>query len=249
MNFSFEQRQEGLYLIKKHYSVEKSGHGSDVSGPYWMLIETEILAGKLWWASDGLQKTPREGRHFIFLPPFSWAMEQYKKGTELRVKGLISRTKLNTPAFPGPILFYSSQKLPETHSGVESFLKEVDNYETIGACTNPSSLSTRAKRLLDAGYQNAIEIKAIATKLKTPPAVLSRAFKSDFGETPAFYRKGLRVTVGMHELMMGASQIRAAELAGYSDLGRFYKQFKAYLKQTPSEYSEKSKNAKTALKR
>lgn len=209
-----------------------------------MLIETEILKGKIWWISDQLEKAPRQNRHFIFIPPFSWAMENYEKGTEIKVKGLISRSKLNPIQFTEPILFYSPEALPQTLDGATEFLNGVKNYETIGTCTNPSSLSARAKRLLDNKYQTRIEIKEIATQLKTQPAVLSRTFKSDFGETPAFYRKGLRVTVGMYELMMGAPPVRAAELAGYSDLGRFYKQFKTYLKQTPTEYSQKSKNAK-----
>lgn len=245
LDFSFEQIDPGLYSIKKRYAVAKAGHGSDISGPYWMLIETEILKGKIWWISDGRKKLPDTRRHFIFLPPFSWAMEHYERGTEVRVHGLISRTKLNIPTIPGPILFHSQQALPKSFDGVTQFLRRVEDYETIGACTNPSSLSARAKRLLDTGYPDAIEIKNIAAKLKTQPATLSRTFKADFGETPVFYRKGLRVTVGMHELMMGTPPVRAAELAGYSDLSRFYKQFKAYLKQTPSEYMEKSKNAKT----
>ena len=244
MQFSFEQVDKGLYQIKKSYTVERSGHGSDISGPYWMLIETEISNGKIWWISDHLEKVPHQRRHFIFIPPFSWAMEHYEKGTEIKVKGLISRSELKPNKFNDPILFCSCEALPQTVSGVEKFLNGITEYETISACTNPSSVSARAKRMLDEKYQTRIEIKEIAARLKTQPAVLSRAFKSEFGETPAFYRKGLRVTVGMYELMMGAPPVRAAELAGYSDLGRFYKQFKAYLKQTPTEYSKKSKNAK-----
>jgi len=244
LQFTFEQIERGLYLIEKSYAVERSGHGSDISGPYWMLIETEISKGKIWWITDQLEKTPRQNRHFIFIPPFSWAMEHYQKDTEIKVKGLISKSKLNLTKFTEPILFYSPEALPQTLDGVTEFLNGVMNYETIGTCTNPSALSARAKRLLDDKYQTRIEIKEIAAKLKTQPAVLSRTFKAEFGETPAFYRKGLRVTVGMYELMMGAPPVRAAELAGYSDLGRFYKQFKAYLKQTPAEYLQKSKNAK-----
>ncbi|MCA9458594.1 MAG: helix-turn-helix domain-containing protein, partial [Nitrospira sp.] len=87
----------------------------------------------------------------------------------------------------------------------------------------------------------------IAAKLRTSPAVLSRSFKADFTQPPAFYRRGLRVTVGMYELMMGARPAEAALLAGYTDLGRFYKQFRQYLKQTPAEYLQKSKNAKKLM--
>ncbi len=48
--------------------------------------------------------------------------------------------------------------------------------------------------------------------------------------------------------MMGHPPTEAAALAGFKDLGRFYKQFKQYLKQTPTEYLNKSKNAKTRKK-
>lgn len=244
MSFSFEEKVAGLYLIKKSYSVERAGHGSDISGPYWMLVEIELRRGRIWWISDGREVIPSVNRVFVFLPPFSWAMEHCGKGTELGVKGLISKSKLRAQAFMGPILFTSDEALPETIDGVEKLLNRVASFENIGVSTNPSSLSLRAKRILDGEYESKIEIQEIAARLKTSSAVLARTFKSDFGQTPAFYRKGLRVTVGMYELMMGVPPIRAAGLAGFSDLGRFYKQFKAYLKQTPSEYSTKSKNAK-----
>lgn len=247
MKFSFEETDRGLYLIKKLYSVEKPRHGSDISGPYWMLIEIDLQTGKIWWVADGCRKLPRSNRHFIFLPQFSWSIEHYGGSSKISIKGLISKAKVKHPTFPGPILFYSSQPLTNKLDEVSDFLNDVHDYESISACSNPSALSARTKRLLDEGYRDRIEIKNIARKLKTRSAVLSRSFKADFGQPPAFYRKGLRVTVGMYELLMGASPIEAAHLAGYSDLGRFYKQFKSYLKQTPAQYSKKSKNAKKSI--
>lgn len=245
MNFSFAEIDTELYLIRKDLSFRKKGHGSDISGPYWMLIEIDIQSGGIFWQSDSLKKYPKFKHAFIYLPPFSWTIEHYDSNTQIRMNGLISSLAL-AARINYPILFYSDAALPETLKGVVKFLENIGEHENISVCSNPCPLSLKTKRLLDKEYQSSIEIKDIAAKLKTHPSVVSRAFKTDFGQAPAFYRKGLRITVGMYELMMGKSPIEAAQLAGYSDLGRFYKQFKDYLKQTPSQYFLKSKNAKTS---
>lgn len=248
MDFSFEKIDDGLFLVNKHYTTQKAAHGSDITGPYWMLIKTTVIKGSLWWNSDGERVYPAK-EHYIFVPPYSWAMEQYTKGTELKIQGLISKIPIPGNKILRPVIINSSAKLPKNLKEVSQLVNLGEEAFEISTCTSPSSLSARAKDMIDNGYRSSIEINEIAKKLKTSPAVLSRKFKSDFGKTPAFYRQGLKVTVGMYELMMGTSPAEAAVLAGYQDLGRFYKQFKGYLKQTPSEYSEKSKNAKTHKKK
>ncbi len=209
-----------------------------------MLAEIEVQSGAIWWRSDR-RDVRLSGKHlFIFVPAFSWAMERYDKHTHLHLRALLSRRTFRNPTFTHPILFQSDQALPLSLAEVETFLEHVTVFKNISTSTNPSALSSRVKREIDFNYAAGVQIQAIAKKLKTQSAVLSRNFRSEFGETPSFYRKGLRVTVGMHELMMGRPPAEAAHLAGYSDLGRFYKQFRAYLKQTPAEYLIKSKNAK-----
>ncbi len=245
LEFSFEQVDQDLFLIDKQYRTLRPHHGSDISGPYWMLIEIGIHQGQIWWLSDRKKIAPVKESCLIFVPPYSWAMENYEANTFLRVRGLISKGKppiLNTS---GPVLFYSALPFPKTTKQVSALLAGIDSFESIGANTRPSSLSERAKRLIDEHHHRSIEIQEIALSLRSNPAALSRKFKADFGETPAYYRKGLRITVGMYELLMGTPAIEAAHIAGYKDLSRFYKQFKSYLKQTPSEYfKKKSKNAK-----
>ena len=243
MKFSFRKIQDQLFLIEKEYTTAKEGQGSDVSGPYWMLIKVELREGSLWWWADG-QKVHALKQHYLFVPPFSWTKEHLTAGTRVKVKAIVSRAPLNASTITGPVAFTSEKAFPKTHSQVESFLRGLKDLQPVSVCSRPSALAARTKVLLDQGYASSIEIGDIAQKLKTSAALVSRNFKREFGHPPAFYRKGLKVTVGMFELMMGASPLEAAEKAGYQDLGRFYKQFKAYLKQTPAEYGEKSKNAK-----
>jgi YesN/AraC family two-component response regulator len=203
----------------------------------------EVVEGSLWWQSDG-KKIPASSGQYLFIPPYSWAMEHYMAGTRVKIKGLISRTRLSTSGNSEPIIFNSDKSFPVSTKHVEKLLSEIANPRSVAVCSNPSALSARIKALIDAEYASSIEVGNIAKKLKTSSAFISRSFKKDFGKPPTFYRKGLKVTVGMYELMMGVPPIKAAEMAGYKDLGRFYKQFKSYLTQTPSEYLEKSKNAK-----
>ncbi|MCB9025302.1 MAG: helix-turn-helix transcriptional regulator [Bdellovibrionaceae bacterium] len=244
MNFLFKKLRENVYLIEKEYVVKSNTHGSDISGPYWMLIETIIHRGKIWWEVDGKKYFSDRKKVYIFLPAYSWTVEHYLNNTKVSIRGLISKASLDFPHPSVPIMFNSNSDLSKAFSDLSKFLNEAFNIQEIGLCTRPRALSLRTKQILDRDFKNGIKIGDIASRLKTSSAMLSRTFKTDFGYTPAFYKKGLRVTVGMYELMMGTPPIDAAILAGYSDLGRFYKQFKQYLKQTPTAYLDKSKNAK-----
>lgn len=92
------------------------------------------------------------------------------------------------------------------------------------------------KSCFDREYSQDISMTEIARRLRTSSAVLSRQFRQSFGFTPMAYKRGLRVTVAMFHLLAGRPPAEAAELAGYRDLGRFYKQFKEYIRQTPESH-------------
>ena len=177
MKFSFSQIDQDLYLIEKQYTSKKQSHGSDITGPYWMLIEVKVIAGDIWWMSGGKKIIPTQKSLFIFLPSFTWAIEHCSENTSLKIRGLISRKKINLPNFSEPILFYSKKSLPQTERQVVALLESVAYFELVGANSNPSKLSERVKNLIDRNYLRSIEIQEIAAKLKSSSAALSRRFK------------------------------------------------------------------------
>ncbi len=185
MIFDFKEIDKDLYQIRKNFVV-RSLHGSDISGPYWMLIKVEILNGSMWHISDRNIVQIENDSVYIFVPPYGWTTEYYKKGTRIQVQGLISRISLKE--YCEPILFTSSQEFPTSFEEISGFLDTAKNKKSIGLCTKPSSLSQRAKNILDKEFANGIEIQEIAKRLKTSSSVLSRSFKKDFGHPLAFYK-------------------------------------------------------------
>lgn len=186
MRFSFEKIDDGLFVVNKHYMTEKAAHGSDITGPYWMLIKTTVISGSLYWNSDGKKVYP-EKTHYIFIPPYSWAMEQYSKGTEVKIQGLISKLPIPGNTIMDPVIINSKAELPKNLKEVSQFLKSHKHIYNVSPNTSPSSLSVRTKNLIDKEYNSSIEIKEIAKKLKTSPAVLSRKFKGRHHHSKTFY--------------------------------------------------------------
>lgn len=242
LDFSFSKLEENLFLVKKQYFNKKSGSGSDITGPYWMLIEVTVLKKAFTWFSDGKAVGHTDSSIYLFVPPYSWCKEHYPSGSELKIRGLISKDSLNFKSFENPTLFSCSAPFPKRLAEVPSFLEGAHTQVSVPLCSQPTPLTLRVKNLIDKNID--FDIQKIAGKLKTSSAVISRAFKKDFGYSPAHYRRGLRITIAMYELMMGTPPAEAAGLAGYNDLSRFYKQFKQYMLQTPAKYLKKSKNAK-----
>lgn len=245
MNFRVEVIKDDLRVVHKEYTSKAGGNGCDISGPFWMLIRTQVKSGKIKWKVDGEFVQPDDSVVWLYLPPYSWTIEYYEKNTSVIVTGIIGSNDEPKGAPSIPSLFKFDGKFPCGRKGLDKVFGQSQILDEISLCTNPSSVAEKIKLSFDRNFRLGVSMSEIAEKLKTSQAVCSRQFKKSFGFTPGFYKKGLRVTVGTYSLLMGRSPSEAASAAGYNDLGRFYKQFGEYMKMTPDEHREKSKNAKT----
>jgi AraC-like DNA-binding protein len=183
---------------------------------------------------------------WLYVPPFSWTSEQYEKGTHIRVEALFSSLAPPENCPESPVLFSWNATMPQSMGQVSQLFREDLDLLEVALGSNPTSLATRVKSILDKSFADDPSMAKISKKLKTSGAVLSRQFKSAFGFTPMHYKRGLRITAAMYHLLSGKAPVEAAFLSGYRDVGRFYKQFKQYTQQTPDSHRiKKSKNAKT----
>lgn len=148
----------------------------------------------------------------------------------------------------GPCLIYSKSEVPKSLDEVAKFFRTHEPTTVVALQSNPSRVARKVKSFLDQKYNQDLTMSMIAKKLKTSSAVISRQFKSSYGFTPMSYKRGLRVTVAMFYLLSGRSAADSASLAGYNDLGRFYKQFKEYIRLTPESHRIK-KSQKTPRRR
>lgn len=208
----------------------------DISGPFWMLIRVHTLKGKTAWKVGSKFIYPKEDVVWLFVPPFHWTSEFDEAGTLTEIEGLFSDStpKIHWPKVP--CLIYSDDKIPRTLAEVSKFFKYNQPSEDVALESKPSGTALKVKNLLDRNYASDISMSSISGQLKTSNAVISRQFKCSFGFTPMVYKRGLRVTVAMFHLLSGKAATEAASLAGYNDLGRFYKQFKEYIRLTPESH-------------
>lgn len=244
MSLSFTPLKSGLFLVQRRHKVLKAGFGHDITGPYSMVIKLEILSGSIEWLVDGKLISPMQKKVWLYVPPHSWAAEYNELGTDLKLEGLVV-TEAPPFSCKQPVLFYSTKEVPRSITELKSLEKSIEWGASVSVCSSPGGLAVKVKRELDENFSSGIQIQQIAKKFKTSEAVISRQFKESFGFTPASYRRGLKSTTAMYDLLAGASIVDAAAAAGYTDLGRFYKEFGKYIKATPGEFTaKKSKNAK-----
>lgn len=245
MKFEIEKAKDNLRIIHKTYSSKHNGNGNDISGPFWMLIRTDVITGKLKWKVNTNFIVPNKNPIWLYIPPYSWTCEFYDSGTEVSLAGIIGVGKEPKGAPSLPSIFDFSGKFPRSRKDIDTIFKRARLKDEITICTNPSGTALKIKTLIDANFRVGISMSEIAKRLNTSQAVCSRQFKRTFGFTPGYYKRGLKVTVGAYSLLTGLSPLKAADAAGYNDLSRFYKQFSQYMKMTPDQHREKSKNAKT----
>lgn len=237
-----------LFLIKKQYDVQKSGNGMDITGPYWMLIKIKLIAGQISWKMGNEFYLPEKKEMWIYVPSYSWTSEFYSSKTKVKLQGVFSKTKAKSSWPQIPVLFYLESKMPQSINDVSDIFNKKLIYKEISLNSNSSGAALKVKNLLDNTFDKDISMEDLSIKLKASSAVVSRQFKSSYGFTPMQYKRGLRITTAIYELLSGQKPTEAASRAGYNDLGRFYKQFKQYMKETPESHRIKKVKKRQDLK-
>ena len=100
---------------------------------------------------------------------------------------------------------------------------------------NSNGYAEAAKQILDASYTQSIEIQQISNALHIDRRYLSRLFREAYGITPKQYLTKLRLNQAQTFISQGYSISQAAEMAGFSDLSNFHKQYKAGYGLAPKE--------------
>jgi AraC-like DNA-binding protein len=107
-------------------------------------------------------------------------------------------------------------------------------------------LAASGKAVIDREYGSSLEIGRIAARLRTSPAVFSRAFREAYGMPPVRYRHHVRIMDALTRFAEGAVPADVFQDVGFDDLSRFYKIFRKVTCAAPGVYRPgRSRNAKT----
>ncbi len=221
--------------------------GQDISGRLWILAFFQVLEGKIGFYSsaqnDKIYFEP--GCYGIFLPPWQIVTVEMVQA-KIFTLAYASSSKIQY-GFKNAVMFTQDQSMsiPTSELKIQEYLAQIKPNASVDFYQPPNGVAKKIKNKMDQYYSENLKIQEIFAQLKIDRSVGSRAFKKSYGVPPSQYRKGLRVIDGMHQLAEGNSPICVADSIGYSDLSRFYKQFKEVSKASPGAYKDiLSQNAK-----
>jgi len=180
--------EKDLFLIEKKYEVRASGHGMDITGPFWMLIRIATLKGKTAWKSGTQLVVPEKKVVWLYVPPYEWTSEFDESGTLVEVEGLFSITSPERHWPKAPCLFYSTKPIPRSLKAVSAFFRQHTPWTEVALQPAPSGTAQKVKAALDQKFAEDVSMADISRRLRTSSAVISRQFRASYGFTPESHR-------------------------------------------------------------
>jgi AraC-like DNA-binding protein len=111
------------------------------------------------------------------------------------------------------------------HSAVTAFHAWIVDFFTELDRSHPSTVAGRVAQLLNHDYTTRWSVPALARRFRVPPALLSRAFKHEFGLTIHAYHELVRSAMAMEDLRCDKVEAVALQV-GYHSKKDFYRAFK-----------------------
>ena len=224
---------DGSYAISDDIDIPGEGMTDFTFVHGWLLEIIELTGGDYYFYSDGKEVRPKRSPFGVFYPPYTFVRAAVRnvKGS---VHGIGSETLPS--GFPDSPFIFETDRV-EVFTKIDQASSVLDNCwnrQPIAACTRPSLITLKAKRLIDENYLQFPSIARIAKRLNISHEHLSRQFKKDYGLSPSAYLHKLRVAAATFRLSRGEEIIEISQEVGYNDLSRFYKQFRKATSTSPA---------------
>ncbi len=224
---------DGAYLFEDELEVKGVLTAKVITCAAWLLELYELEAGELFFINGKEQVCPNTKRFGVFYPPFTISQPSFKNAKG-RLLGVAATASLPAELMTVPIVFETLfTGLPSGAAQVIDIVSSGKGHQAIELNPNPSLLSLKAKKLIDANYLVYPSIARVAARLGVTHEHLSRQFKRDFQLSPSAYLRHLRVADAPLRLARGEEIINVSQDVGYNDLSRFYKQFRQTTNTSP----------------
>lgn len=193
-------------------------------------------------------KLSLEGTWMLFLPSFSVLSWELGVG-KFTIESIRSTDVLPEDLPTIPVAFpYLGKGLPTGIDEVIRVIRQARDVVPICRCLSPSSVSRRAKEFIARHYAGPLSMSDTAAALGFNRGTMSRSFSRDYGLSPTEYRNALRISASLKLLALGEKNItEVSNLAGFSDLSTFGKQFKKVIEYHPSGFRWSSRSRRDTL--
>ena len=224
---------DGAYLFEDELEVKGELTAKVITCAAWLLELYELKSGKLSFLRGESHIRPHTKRFGVLYSPFTISQPCFKNAKG-RLVGVAATTPLPAELMTVPVVFEASfAGLPSSAAQVIEIVSSGGYPQPIEMNPNPSLLSLKAKKLIDANYLVYPSIARVAARLGVTHEHLSRQFKRDFQLSPSAYLRQLRVADAPLRLARGEEIINVSQDVGYNDLSRFYKQFRQTTNTSP----------------
>ncbi|USN46497.1 MAG: helix-turn-helix transcriptional regulator [Pseudobdellovibrionaceae bacterium] len=177
------------------------------------------------------------GPHMVFIPPFSIINWDVSPGL-FEFTALIGLSDLpsDVPKVPF-IAIHETGLIPESTEEAIQLVRSKSERIFIRQQQSVSVVAQKMKIFIDENYHKRLSIAEIAKKLGYSHSFLSRTFKASYGLSINEYRTKLRLFDAQFLLLSKSPQVASAGFAsGFSDQGRFHKQFRRLFHARPSQF-------------
>ena len=228
-------------------ALDQTFTGSDtrtvVTHSAFVLACVEVLDGRLSFPlASGKVEAPK--RFVLALPPRS-VLPMLFEGALVLSQGVAGFLPLVTE---GPALLDS-----EIEGGLRDFQSVQQAargrlLKTLSPDAGVTPRTVQARKILHELIAHPAPLRSAAKQVAVSAETLSRGFSRAYGIGPKQYCNRARLFEAALRLMSGATILQAALDAGFSDLKRFYVQFKRLLGTTPGSYVQVKKRQDSRLK-
>ena len=100
-------------------------------------------------------------------------------------------------------------------------------------------MAYKVRDYISRNCENELSIKEVADHFGYSHSVMARQFKKCFGISPVKFRNIIRIFDTMINMIKKNTTVTdAAHSSGFSDISRFYRQFKEHIKATPCQFCQ-----------
>jgi AraC-like DNA-binding protein len=208
----------------------------DTNPDHWVFFVAYDLKPGLVGVQTSSGYLELKGNLAIWFPPYSIVEWNISPG-QFQWYGFISAA---TPPFHLPskaIVFdYTGKDLPKTKDEVFSRIAEAQTPVVIERESKLTKLAAQLKASIQDRFREDLPIAQLAQEFGVSHEYLVRIFKKTYGITPVYLRSRLRVFSTLLPLLSGREVTDVANSSGFSDLGRFTKQFSKMMKAPPLHF-------------